>query len=88
MALAGEILKVASLARLELKEGERERFSKEFEVIVAYFAELQKLTLEGEMTLDYPCPRFEDEPGDYDIDVGKLSNDLKEGYFKIPPLLA
>ncbi len=88
MALSNEILKVAGLARLELSEEERARFSNELEAIVAYFAELQQLTLEGEMTLDYPCPRFADEPRDCDIDVEKLSQNLKEGYFKIPPLLA
>jgi aspartyl/glutamyl-tRNA(Asn/Gln) amidotransferase C subunit len=87
MAVADEILKVAELARLSLNEEERERFGPEFGKIVAYFSELQQLMLEGEMTLGYPCPRFEDVPVEYDIDIHRLSKNLKEGYFKIPPLL-
>lgn len=83
-----EILKVAELARLELKSGERQRFGTEFERITAYFAQLQKLSLEGKITFPYPCPRTPDRPRDYEIKVEKLSEYLKDGYFKIPPLLA
>lgn len=83
-----EILKVAELARLELKSGERQRFGTEFERITAYFAQLQKLSPEGEMALGYPCPRMPDEPRSCDIEPEKLSKHLKDGYFKIPPLRA
>lgn len=87
MAIADEIIKVAELARLNLSEEERERFGSEFEKIVAYFSELQQLMLGGEMTLEYPCPRFDDVPVGYDIDINRLSRNIKQGYFKIPPLL-
>ncbi len=86
MTLAHELLKVAALARIELSVEERGNLSREFETIVAYFAELQKLTLEGEMALDYPCPCYPDVPIEYDIDIDKLSKHTKEGYFTIPPL--
>lgn len=88
MTLGAEIVKVADLARLELTSQEQKRFGAEFEKIVAYFAELQRLKLEGELFLGYPCPRTPDEPRDYVIEVEKLSKHLKDGYFKIPPLLA
>jgi aspartyl/glutamyl-tRNA(Asn/Gln) amidotransferase C subunit len=88
MTLGAEIVKVAQLARLELKSGERQRFGAEFERITAYFAQLQKLQLKGEMLLGYLCPRMPDKPRSYDIEPEKLSKHLKDGYFKIPPLLA
>jgi len=88
MTLGNEIVKVAELARLELKAEERERFGAEFEAITAYFAQLQRLSLEGEFALGYPCPRADDEPLDCDIKIEELSANLKEGYFQIPPWLA
>lgn len=88
MTVGRQIVKIADLARLELTEEERERFGAEFESIVAYFAELQKLQLKGEMVLGYPCPRVEDKPRDYDIKVEELTEHLKDGQFHIPPWLA
>lgn len=88
MPLANEIIKVAELARLELTPAERARLGKEFEQITAYFMELQRLTLKGEMTLGYPCPRVSDVPRDYDIKIGELTSHLKDGQFHIPPWLA
>lgn len=79
---------MADLARLDLTPQERERFGAEFNKIVNYCGELQRLMLEGEMKLAYPCPRTPDAPRDYDIKVEELSKDLKQGYFRIPPWLA
>jgi aspartyl/glutamyl-tRNA(Asn/Gln) amidotransferase C subunit len=88
MAIGKDIVKIASLARMELTEAERERLGTEFEKITAYFADLQKLQLEGEMTLGYRCPRVEDTPRDYDIKIEELTEHLKDGQFHIPPWLA
>jgi aspartyl/glutamyl-tRNA(Asn/Gln) amidotransferase C subunit len=88
MTVGKQIVKVADLARLDLTGEERKRFGAEFEKIVAYFAQLQKLELEGEMLLGYPCPRIEDKPRDYDIKVEELTKHLKQGQFHIPPWLA
>jgi len=88
MAIGKDIVKIASLARMELTEAERERLGAEFEKITAYFADLQKLQLEGEMTLDYPCPRVADESRDCDIKIEELTDHLKDGQFHIPPWLA
>lgn len=87
MTVGKQIVKVADLARLELTEEERKRFGAEFEKIVAYFAQLQKLELEGEMMLGYPCPRIPDDPREYDIKVEELTKHLKQGQFHIPPWL-
>lgn len=88
MTRGKEIVKVASLARMELTAQERERFGAELEKITAYFAELQKLELAGEMILPYPCPRIPDDPREYDIKVAELCKYLKEGQFHVPPWLA
>lgn len=88
MTIGEQIVKVADLARLGLSTEEQERFGKEFEKIVAYFAELQKMKLEGEMTLPFPCPRFEDKPRDFDIKVEDLTKNLKQDQIQIPPWLA
>lgn len=88
MTLGMEIIKVADLARLELSDEEKVRLSKELEKITAYFAELQRLTLEGEFNLGYPCPRVPDESRDYDIKIEELSSHIKDGLFQIPPWLA
>ena len=87
MTVGRQIVKVADLARLELTGEERKRFGTEFGKIVAYFAQLQKLELEGEMLLPYPCPRIPDKPRDYDIKVEELTKHLKQGQFHIPPWL-
>jgi aspartyl/glutamyl-tRNA(Asn/Gln) amidotransferase C subunit len=88
MTVGKQIVKIADLARLQLTEEERKRFGAEFEKIVAYFAQLQKLKLEGEMVLPYQCPRAPDKPRDYDIKVEELTEHLKDGQFHIPPWLA
>ncbi len=82
-----EIVKVAALARIDLTSEESLRFAFEFEKITAYFSELQKLQLEGEMLLDYPCPRIKDKPRDHNIDIEKLSKYLKNGQFSVPAWL-
>ena len=83
-----EIIKVSGLARIELTVSEQDRFVMEFERITAYFTELQRLELKGEMLLGYPCPRSDDIPRDYDLEIRDLTNHLKEGLFYIPPWLA
>lgn len=43
MATKEEVLKLAALARIELKEEELETFTKEFDAILAYVGQLEKL---------------------------------------------
>ncbi len=44
MATSDEVAKLASLARIEVPEGERETFAKEFDAILAYVGQLDGLT--------------------------------------------
>jgi aspartyl-tRNA(Asn)/glutamyl-tRNA(Gln) amidotransferase subunit C len=43
MATKEEVLKLAALARIEVKEEELEKFTKEFDAILAYVGQLEKL---------------------------------------------
>jgi len=88
MATGKEILKVALLARLELTEEERGKFGSEFEKITAYFAELQKMGISGELVLPYSCPLSSDNPREYDIKLEDLTRHIKDGQVLIPPWLA
>lgn len=45
MATAKEVQKLAALARIEVKEAELEKFTKEFDAILAYVGQLEKLEL-------------------------------------------
>lgn len=45
MATAEEVKKLASLARISLADGELEKFTKEFDSILAYVGQLEKLEL-------------------------------------------
>jgi aspartyl-tRNA(Asn)/glutamyl-tRNA(Gln) amidotransferase subunit C len=45
MATAEEVKKLAALARIEVTESEIEQFTKEFDAILAYVGQLEKLEL-------------------------------------------
>lgn len=45
MATVEEVKKLAALARIEVKPEELERFTKEFDAILAYVSQLEKLEL-------------------------------------------
>jgi len=45
MASAEEVKKLAALARIEVTDGELPKFTKEFEAILAYVSQLEKLDL-------------------------------------------
>lgn len=87
MSVGKEILKVAELARLKLTPEEKERFGSEFEPITAYFAQLQRENLKGRLHIPFPCPLHADEPADCQIKIEELSENIKQGFFRIPPLL-
>jgi len=87
MTRGKEILKVADLARLELNDTEKEKLGREFDKITAYFTQLHKIELGGEMNLGYPCPRAPDSPMDYEIKIEELTSNLKNGHFRTPPWL-
>ena len=47
MATKEEVLKLAALARIEVKEEELEKFTKEFDAILAYVGQLDSLDVGG-----------------------------------------
>ena len=48
MATTDEVKKLAALARIKVEDAELEKFTKEFEAILAYVGQLEKLELSGE----------------------------------------
>ncbi len=54
MATVEEVKKLAALARIELGEAELESFVKEFDAILAYVSQLEKLEVSGESGNEVP----------------------------------
>ena len=54
MATAEEVKKLAALARIQVEEGELEKFTKEFDAILAYVGQLEKLELPKEKEGEKP----------------------------------
>ncbi len=88
-----EVLKIANLARLELAEGEVDRYAMQLSAILDYVEKLNALNLEGiEPTAHavlVPTPYREDHV----VEDGTLEKSLsnapaREGYFfKVPKVL-
>ncbi len=54
MATVEEVKKLAALARIEVKAEELEKFTKEFDAILAYVSQLEQLTVAGAGELVVP----------------------------------
>ena len=52
MATTEEVKKLAALARIRVKDAELEKFTKEFDAILAYIGQLEKLDLPKDLKKD------------------------------------
>ena len=57
MATAEEVKKLAALARIRVPEAELEKFTKEFDAILAYVGQLEKLELPKDLKDSKPALR-------------------------------
>ena len=57
MATVEEVKKLASLARIHVPEAELEQFTKEFDAILAYVGQLEKLELPADLKEGKPALR-------------------------------
>jgi aspartyl-tRNA(Asn)/glutamyl-tRNA(Gln) amidotransferase subunit C len=87
-----EVLHVAKLARLELAEGELERFQEQLSAILEAIGTVAELDLEGVEPTSHPLDLVnvweDDEPRPcLPVDVA-LANapDPEDGYFGVPPV--
>lgn len=54
MATTEEVQKLASLARIRIEDAELEKFTKEFDSILAYVGQLEKLDLPDDLSGEIP----------------------------------
>jgi len=54
MASVEEVKKLAALARIAISEAELEKFTKEFDAILAYVGQLEKLDLPEDLKVEAP----------------------------------
>ena len=87
-----EVLHVARLARLELAEGELERFQEQLSAILDAIGTVAELDLEGVEPTSHPLDIVnvwdEDEPRPSLSPAQALANapDPEDGYFGVPPV--
>ncbi len=93
MLTADEVKKIAQLARIELKDGEVEKFQKDLSAILDYVEELQKVDTDGleivanvtglENVQRVDTPALED---DRDA-IKRNAPEIKDGYYKVKAIL-
>lgn len=88
-----EIEKIAMLARLEFNESELDRFTDQFNKIIEFIGQLQKVDTEGVEPTSHPIdvktPFREDEVRSC-LDPGKvaaLGPDVDSGFFRVPKVI-
>lgn len=88
-----QVLRIARLARLELREGESARLSVELSQIVEYFQQIQALPVEHAEPLAHPQPLMNvlrDDRPEASLPVESvLANAPQQisGYFRVPRVL-
>lgn len=89
----GQVEHIAHLARIQLREGDREKFAKQLEDIFKYVNTLQKVDTSDIDPTFQVAPSFNvfrpDEVKDSMTAEQALANapDSEDGYFKVPPIL-
>jgi aspartyl-tRNA(Asn)/glutamyl-tRNA(Gln) amidotransferase subunit C len=64
MATTEEVKKLAALARIRIEDKELEKFTREFDAILAYVGQLEKLDLSGEKETKPPLRNVMREDGE------------------------
>jgi aspartyl-tRNA(Asn)/glutamyl-tRNA(Gln) amidotransferase subunit C len=93
MLTAEEVIKIASLARIELREGEVEKFQKELSAVLDYVEELKKVDTTGleevSQVTGLVNVQREDKPVETEIreEIFKNAPEMKDGYYKVKAIL-
>lgn len=88
-----EVQKIAQLSRIELREGEVEKFQSELSTIIDYFGELQQVDTEGveivsSVTgLENVDRKDEVVAIDYQEDIMANAPERKDKYYKVKSIL-
>lgn len=88
-----EVVKVAQLARIELKEDEIEKFQKDLSSVLDYVAELQEVDTEGleivsSVTgLENVAREDTARPVDYQEEIMANAPERKDKYYKVKSIL-
>ena len=88
-----EVQKIAQLSRIELRDGEVEKFQNELSTIIDYFGELQQVDTEGveivsSVTgLENVDRNDEAVAIDYQEDIMANSPERKDKYYKVKSIL-
>ena len=88
-----EVKKIAQLSRIELRDGEVEKFQNELSTIIDYFGELQQVDTEGveivsSVTgLENVDRNDEAVAIDYQEDIMANSPERKDKYYKVKSIL-
>ena len=88
-----EVQKIAQLSRIELRDGEVEKFQNELSTIIDYFGELQQVDTEGveivsSVTgLENVDRNDEAVAIDYQEDIRANSPERKDKYYKVKSIL-
>ena len=88
-----EVIKIAGLARIELKDGEVEKFRKEVSTVLDYVEELKKVDTEGleevSQVTGLVNVQRDDKPvvGENRDEILSQAPEIKDGYYKVKAIL-
>jgi len=88
-----EVIKIAQLARIELRDGEVEKFQKELSTVLDYVEELKSVDVSGleevSQVTGLVNVQREDKVVDYENreDILEQAPETKDGYFKVKAIL-
>ncbi len=92
MITVKDVEHVAKLARLELTDDEKQKFTEQLDNILDYFNQLNELDTTGIEPLSHPIPIYnvmrEDSPSEFSEIETVLNNAPEEenGYFRVPKI--
>ncbi len=92
MITVEDVEHVAKLARLELTDDEKQKFTEQLDNILDYFNQLDELDTTGVEPLSHPIPIFnvirEDSPTEFNEREIVLNNapEEEDGYFRVPKI--
>ncbi len=92
MITVKDVENVAKLARLELTDDEKQKFTEQLDNILDYFNQLNELDTTGVEPLSHPIPIYnvmrEDSPTEFKEREMILNNapEEEDGYFRVPKI--
>lgn len=93
MLTKDEVVKVANLARIELKEAEVEKFQKDLSAVLDYVEELKQVNVEGLEEVSQVTGLVNVQRMDAEViaenheEIFSQAPETKDGYFKVKAIL-